>query len=92
MPIVSWKVRDRIAYSWKQFFSFQLICHLWKKNSANGQFTIAFLLLSLLLYLVIKPILPIQSAKVIHGENMAFVIDPKCFGHSWSRRTLEGLY
>lgn len=37
---------------------------------------------SSVLYLVIEPVLSIESAEVIHGENMALVVDPKGFGHS----------
>ena len=44
------------------------------------------------MYLVVEPVLSIQSAKVIHGQNMAFVVDPEGFSQGWARRTLEGLY
>lgn len=37
---------------------------------------------SSVLYLVIEPVLSIESAEVIHGENMALVVDPIGFGHS----------
>lgn len=63
----------------------QLISVIWKVkrvSKVNLKLHLLSSLQSLLLYLVIEPVLPIQSAKVIHGENVPFVIDPKCFGHS----------
>lgn len=51
-------------------------------SKVNLQLHLLSSLQNLLMYLVIEPVLPIQSSKIIHGENMALVINPKCFGHS----------
>lgn len=44
------------------------------------------------LYLVVEPVLSIQSAQVVHGQHVALVIHSECFGQGGSGRALEGLY
>lgn len=42
--------------------------------------------------LVIEPVLSVQRAQVVHGEDVPFVVDPEAFGQRAPRRALERLH
>jgi len=42
-------------------------------------------------YLIVEPVLSVQRAEVIHGEDVAFVVDTECPHQSGARGALEGL-